>query len=149
MRGCYNTGVRRPEPATALREMAKVARLTDGSSNWVFFADGDTVKVTTLTLSRIDSVQELTLDKGRELYKFVKRFNPNAKQGFTPLQRELKSLRLTTENQVRAYDNNRRETLGEEAWAEDSSTWPEFYEQGYMDVYYRAGERAKTLSWLS
>lgn len=128
--------------------MAKVARLTDGSSNWVFFAEGDTVKVTTFEDSRIFSVEELSLEKGRELYKFVKKFNPKAKQGFTPLQRELKSLRLTTEEQVRAYDNNRRETLGEDLWAEDSYTWPEFYELGYMDVYYRAGERAKTLSWL-
>lgn len=128
--------------------MAKVARLTDGSSNWVFFADGNTVKVTTFYMSRIDNVQELSLEKGRELYKFVKKCVPNVKQGFTPLQRELKTLRLTTKEQVQAYDNNRRETIGEELWAEDSSTWPEFYELGYMDVYYRAGERAKTLPFL-
>lgn len=128
--------------------MAKVARLTNGTYNWVFRSENGQVKMSVTDRYKVTEKEEFTLEKGRTVYKTLKQCVPNIKVGFTPLKRELKSFRLITEEQVQAYDNHRRETLGEELWAEDSTTWPEFYASGYLDVHYSTGNLRKELSWL-
>ena len=121
-------------------EMAKVARLTDGKNNWVFFVNGETVKFTMTDSCGIDSRQEYDLEKGREVYKLVRKFNPKAKEGFTPLQKALKSIRIYDKEQVSIIDNNDRQQMGDDAWAEHScATWREFHANGYHELYFTAG----------
>lgn len=121
--------------------MAKVARLTDGKYNWVFFAGGDKVTVVVTDLSGIDSKKEYNLEKGREVYKFVKKFNPKAKDGFTRLDKALKSVRIYDIEQVHAIDGYNRKQMGDDAWAEHScATWEDFHSTGYHELYYFAGE---------
>lgn len=127
--------------------MAKVARLTDGKNNWVFFAEGGSVKMITTTLSGIYSTEEYNLEKGREAYKLVRKFNPLAQVGFTPLNRAMKSFKFTDEEHVRACDDYTRKTLGEELWAEEPSlAWEEFHYNGYHEFFYTAGNLNKELA---
>jgi hypothetical protein len=130
----------RARAAHCFNEMAKVARLTDGQNNWVFFADGETVKVTMTDSCGIDSRQEYDLERGREVYKLVRKFNPKAKEGFTPLQRALKSIRIYDKDQVNIIDNHDRKQMGDDAWAEHScATWEDFHSNGFHEFYYTAG----------
>lgn len=71
--------------------MAKVARLTNGTYNWVFRSENGQVKMNVTDRYKVTEKEEFTLEKGRTVYKTLKQCVPNIKVGFTPLERELKS----------------------------------------------------------
>jgi len=91
--------------------------------------------------------RSLALEKGREVYKLVRKFNPKAKEGFTRLDKALKSVRIYDREQVQALDNYDREQMGDDAWAEHScATWGEFHANGFREVFYSAGNLNKKLA---
>lgn len=113
--------------------MAKVFHLTDGEQNWSFLPAQDTVRLTITKGYGIVSSKEYSIEEGRELFAFIKKFNPKARNGFSKL---VKMRRLTTEAQVIAYDNGCREWYGEDNWPEHSlATWEEFHDCGELVVY--------------